>query len=124
MARPVFHETHQRVSAALAARLTQLANETQGRHIYYERLHALLALASVAARTDSSTFGVDEPPSDNEQELGSVIGQAFHQGCKLADVALAAQLPPDRVVEIGRRTIRRTKWLDRLERAHVAYAYV
>lgn len=111
---PVFEEAHQWVPAPLAARLTEMAEETQGRHIYYERLQVLLALASVARMTDPSTFPRDEPPSENEKQLGSVIGQAFHQGCNLADVALAAELAPDRVVEIGKRTIRRTGWLKRL----------
>jgi hypothetical protein len=46
---PAVDETRQRVSTQLARRLTQLVDETRGRHIYYERLHALLAVASVAA---------------------------------------------------------------------------
>ena len=91
---PVFEETHERVPASLAVRLTEMAEETPGRQIYYERLHVLLALASVARMSDPSTFLRDEPPSDSEKRLGSVIGQAFHQGCNLADVALAAELPP------------------------------
>ena len=111
---PVFDETYQQVPAPLAARLTEMAEEIQARHIYYERLNVLLAVASVATMTDRSTFQPDEPPSDNEKQLGFVIGQAFHQGCKLADVALATELPPDRVVEIGKRTIRRTNWLKHL----------
>lgn len=37
-----------------------------------------------------------------------------HQGCSLADIALATRLPPDQVVAIGKRTIRRTKWLSRI----------
>jgi hypothetical protein len=111
---PVFDQTFEQVPVALGARLTEMADEIVGRHIYYERMHTLLALSSVVRRTDPSTFQPDEPPLQNEKELGSVIGQAFHQGCSLADVALAADLPPDRVVEIGKRTIRRTNWLKRL----------
>ncbi len=49
-----------------------------------------------------------------ERDLGRVLGQAFHQGCALADAALATGLPPDRLVAIGKRTIRGTKWLGRL----------
>jgi hypothetical protein len=111
---PIFNDRHRHVPAALASRLTDMADEPIARHIYYERLHALLALASVASYTDSAAFPTDDPPSDAEKQLGAVLGQAFHQGCQLADVALATGLPPERVVEIGKRTIRRTKWLKRL----------
>jgi hypothetical protein len=43
-----------------------------------------------------------------------VIGQAFHQGWPLADVAFAARIPADLIVAIGKRTIRRKGWLTRL----------
>jgi hypothetical protein len=59
-------------------------------------------------------FRLDEPPSDAERRFGAVLGQAFHQGCSLADVAFAATLPADQIIAIGKRTIRRTKWLERL----------
>ena len=111
---PVFDQTFQQVPVALAARLTEMADEITGRHIYYEQMHVLLAIASVARRLNPPTLQPDEPPSDNEKELGSVIGQALRQGCGLGDVALAAELPPERIVEIGKRTIRRTNWLKRL----------
>jgi hypothetical protein len=52
--------------------------------------------------------------SATEKLLGSVFGQAFHQGLPLADVVLAAELPADQIVAIGKRTIRRTNWLKRL----------
>lgn len=35
-------------------------------------------------------------------------------GCSVADVALAAGLPPGRVVAIGKRTLRRAQWLGRI----------
>jgi len=57
---------------------------------------------------------VGEPPAEAERELGFAFGQAFHKGCSLADVALATGLPPDQVVAIGKRTIRRTEWLNRI----------
>jgi hypothetical protein len=101
---PVFDETHRQVPAPLAARLTAMADEVHGRHIYYERMHALLAVAGCARAT----------VAPSEQRLGSAFGQAFHQGCNLEDVALAAALPPDQVIAIGKRTIRRTDWLKRL----------
>jgi hypothetical protein len=50
-----------------------------------------------------------------DSDLGTMLGQAFHEGCSLGDVTLAAKLPPDLVIAIGKRTIRRTKWLRRLE---------
>ena len=115
---PVFREKLHDVPAFLLSRLSEMAAEvpnTQlGHRIYYERIHCLLALASVAKRTDPASFQLTEPPTDAERHLGSVLGQAFHQGCTLADIALATRLPPDRVVAIGKRTIRRTKWLSRI----------
>jgi hypothetical protein len=76
-----------------------------GRRIYYERACCLIGLAYVAQRTDPAAFRLDEPPADAERDFGRVLGQAFHQGCSLTDIALAAGLPPDRVVAIGKRTI-------------------
>jgi hypothetical protein len=141
---PVFNDPHHNVPAALAARLTEMADEitageniaeaianatipdapddllvTPLRHaalprslrIYYDRMYTLLTVAGSARITDPATFQLDSPPSDTEQRFGAVLGQAFHQGCQLADVALAAGLPPDQVVAIGKRTIRRTGWL-------------
>jgi len=86
----------------------------KGMRIYYERLGSLLALAGIARGTNIASFDRGEPPARDEKLLGHVIGQAFHQGCSLADVALASGLDPEQVVAIGKRTIRRTKWLDRL----------
>jgi hypothetical protein len=115
---PLFNERHSDVPRPLAERLARMADEITarsiGRHVYYERLHALLALASIARHTDVGRFELEEPPSDPEKQLGASIGQAIHQGCTLADVVLATDLRPDQVVAIGKRTIRRTKWLDRL----------
>jgi hypothetical protein len=115
---PIFDERHGDVPPPLVERLTRMAEETiaggTGRHLYYERLHALLALASISRMTDARGFDVEGSPSDAEQRLGSAIGQAFHQGCTLADVSLASDLEPERVLAIGKRTIRGTKWLDRL----------
>jgi hypothetical protein len=108
---PVFDDRHTQVPAALASRLTDMADEIVGRHIYYERMHVLLAVAGIARITQPTRFQLDNPPSDAERRLGAVLGQAFHQGCQLADIALAAGLSNDQVVAIGRRTIRRTGWL-------------
>jgi len=63
---------------------------------------------------DLAAFNLDEPASDAERRFGFVLGQAFHQGCSLADVSFAARLPSERVIAIGKRTIRRTKRLERL----------
>ena len=81
--------------------------------IYYERMHALLAVASIARRT-TPIGAFEDDPTDAEKRLGSVLGQAFHQGCSLADVALAAGLPEEQTVAIGKRTIKRAGWLDHL----------
>jgi hypothetical protein len=114
---PVFSEKFSDVPAFLLPRFREMAAEVPdtptGRRVYYERVHCLLALASVARRTDPASVRLDEPPAEAERDLGRLLGQAFHQGCSIADAALATGLPPDRVVAIGKRTIRRTKWLGR-----------
>jgi hypothetical protein len=115
---PVFREKFSDVPVFLLPRFTEMAAEVPdtptGRRIYYERVHCLLALASAAGRTDPASIPLDEPPAEAGRALGRVLGQAFHQGCSIADAALATGLPPDRVVAIGKRTIRRTKWLSRV----------
>jgi hypothetical protein len=114
---PVFREKFRNVPAVLLARLSEMASEVPvtdlGRRMYYERVHALLAVEAVATRADVATI-LSDSPSDAEKRLGRVIGQAFHQGCTLADVAMAARLPADQVVAIGKRTIRGTGWLQRI----------
>ena len=82
--------------------------------VFYERMHALLAVDAIARRTKPATFPLGNPPSEAEKRLGSVLGQAFHEGCPLADVALAAALPEQQVVAIGMRTIKRSAWLNHL----------
>ncbi len=115
---PVWNERYEGVPARLVSRLTEMALEASaaalGHHIFYERVHCLLVVASIAGRTDLAAIQFDEPPSGDEKLLGSVFGQAFHQGCSLADVAFAAELPAEQVVAIGKRTIRRTGWLKRI----------
>ena len=119
---PVFREKFYDVPAFLLPRLAEMATEVAaevpdphtGRRIYYERACCLTTLAHVARRTDPASFRLDEPPANAERALGRVLGQAFHQGCSLADIALATGQPPDRVVAIGKRTIRRTKWLSQI----------
>jgi hypothetical protein len=116
---PVFGEKFHNVPAFLLPRLAEMASEVPnsdlGRRIYYERASVLIALAGFAMRTDTASFRFAEPPTDAERRLGLVIGQAFHEGCSLADITLAARIPPDLVIAIGKRTIRRTGWLRRLE---------
>jgi hypothetical protein len=115
---PVFGEKFADVPVFLLPRFTEMATELPdtptGRRIYYERVHCLLALASVARRANPATVRLDAPPAEAELELGRVLGQAFHQGCSIADAALATGLPPDQVVAIGKRTIRGAKWLNRM----------
>jgi hypothetical protein len=115
---PVWNERYRRVPARLVPRLTELATEVEkissGHRIYYERVHALLAVEGIAGLTDPAAVQISGPPSDVEKRLGSVFGRAFHQGLSLADVALAAGLPADQVVAIGKRTIHGTNWLKRL----------
>jgi hypothetical protein len=115
---PVFNEKLHRVPAFLLPRLAEMAAEVprtdRGRRIYYERIHCLLVLAHIARRTDPAAFDLAELPTEAERRLGGALGQAFHQGCSLADVAFATGLPAERVVAIGKRTIRRAGWLSRI----------
>jgi len=115
---PVFREKFYNVPVFLLPRLSQLATEVPGtdlgRRIYYERAHALLVVADVASSTQPAAFDLDAPPSATERKFGFVVGQAFHEGCSLADVSFAARLPSELVVAIGKRTIQRTEWLNRL----------
>jgi len=92
----------------------ELPHTDLDRRIYYERVHALLAVASVTRGKNRAGFNLAEPPSDGEKRFGAILGQAFHQGCSLADVSFAARLPPEHIVAIGKRTIRRTNWLKRI----------
>jgi hypothetical protein len=116
---PVFREEFHNVPAFMLPRLAKMATEVPNTHlglrIYYELVHCLMVLAHIARRVDPASFRLTEPPTNAEQDLGLALGQAFHQGCSLADIALATGLPADRVVAIGKRTIRRTKWLSRIE---------
>jgi hypothetical protein len=50
-----------------------------------QRLHALLAVASISRSADTGRSGLEA-----EKRLGAVIGQAFHQACALAPVALTS----------------------------------
>jgi hypothetical protein len=68
------------------------------------RARPLRSLLAVAALTSTTELASYEPPSDTKSHVGYVLGQAIHQGCALADVTLAAGLPPERVVEIAKRS--------------------
>ncbi len=111
------------VPAALAAaRLPDLPHPMPFRvgmfptplRIYYERLAVLLGVAALAQRTDPGEFDLSSPATEAERRFGAVIGQAFHQGCSLQDLALATGVPGDAIIAIGKRTIRRTAWLQKL----------
>jgi hypothetical protein len=73
-----------------------------------------MMLASTAKETAPASFDLTRPPTDAERHLGHVIGDAFYHRCLLRDIALATGLPPEQVVAIGKRTLRRTKWLSRV----------
>ena len=115
---PIFGDKIRQVPGFLVPRLTEMANELPGtdfdRRIYYERVHALLAVASISRGKDRAGFNLDEPPSNSEKRFGAILGQALHQGCSLADVAFAARLQPEHIIAVGKRTIRRTNWLKRI----------
>ena len=115
---PIFGDKIHRTPAFLVPRLTEMANELPGtdldRRIYYERVYALLAIASTTRGKNRAGFNLDEPPSDAERRFGAVLGQAFHQGCSLDDVAFAAGLSPEHIIAVGKRAIRGTSWLKRI----------
>jgi hypothetical protein len=115
---PMFGHKLHNVPVYLVPTLSNMAAQVRGTplgyRISYERSRALVVLASVASKVDPASFPLGDPPSALERELGIVIGQAFHQGWALAEVAVAARIPADLVVAIGKRTIRRKGWLTRL----------
>lgn len=92
---PIFGYKIGRVPAFLVPRLTEMAKDLPGtdldHRIYYERVNALLVVAASAREWNPAAFNLDEPPSDTERRFGSTLGQAFHQGCSLADVSFAAR---------------------------------
>jgi hypothetical protein len=141
---PVFNNPYEHITPRLAARMTEIAEEimadktvaqalADGRipratgnapvfpqHFsglptslvaYNEQLRALAAVASIAHTTDLANY---TPPPDTKSHVGFVLGQAFHQGCTLADVALATGLPAEQVIAIAKRTIPGATWLDQL----------
>jgi hypothetical protein len=141
---PVFNNPYEHITTQLGARLTEIAEEiiadetiaqafADGRipratgnvpvfpqrisglpdHLvdYNERLRALTAVATIANTTDLANY---DPTADTKPHVGFVLGQAFHQGCPLADVALAAGLPADQLIAIAKRTIPSAPWLDQL----------
>jgi hypothetical protein len=142
---PVFNNPYEHITPELAARLTEIAeqitsDETVAQALadgripraagnvpvfpqrfrglpaslvdYNERLRALAAVAAIAHTTDLGSY---DPPPGTKSHVGFVLGQAFHQGCPLADVALAAGLPAEQVTAIAKRTIPgATSWLDQL----------
>lgn len=114
---PVFGQEVGAVPAALRARLTNLASDIGtdlSRGVYYERMSVLVALAHLARREDPKSFDLQGPPTEEERQLGQLLGQAWHEGCSLEDTVAAANAPSEVLVAIGRRTIRRTGWLRRL----------
>lgn len=141
---PVFNNPYEHVPPRLAARLTEMAEETtadenvaqasaDGRIrratgnvpvfpqrtsglpssllVYNQRIQALVAVAAVATATDLADY---DQPADTKSHVGAVLAHAFHQGCSLADIALAAGLRPEQVITIAKRTIPGTSWLQRI----------
>ncbi len=142
---PVFNNPYEHVPPRLVARLTEMAEDimadenvaqalADGRIpratgnvpmfpqpisglpaslvVYNERLRALVAVAAIAESTDLANY---DPPADTKSHVGFVLGQAFHQSCSLADVAIAAQLPAEHLIAIAKRTIPGTSWLEPLQ---------
>jgi hypothetical protein len=106
------------VPVFLLPRLAEMASEVPGtslgRKVYCHQAQCLTLLASAARRADVAAFRLAEPLSLAEQVLGSALSSAFYQECSLADIMLASGLSAGQVVAIGKRTIRRRKWLRKL----------
>jgi hypothetical protein len=115
---PVLDVEIRYVPVFLLPRLAEMAAEVPdtslGRKIYCHRAQCLAVLARVAQRADAAAFRAAEPPSPAEQRVGSALSNAFYQECSLADIMLASGLSAEQVVAIGKRTIRRRKWLRKL----------
>jgi hypothetical protein len=105
------------VPPALEARLAEmereLGDDERGRRIYIDRMASLIQL-TFAEAYDAANFDLDMPPTDAERQFGASVGDALHQGNRLEDLALASGLSSERLVAIGKRTIRRRGWLRRL----------
>jgi hypothetical protein len=141
---PVFNNPYEHVTPQLAERLTEMSEDTMADEnvaqalahglipratgnvpvfpqrvrglpaslvVYNERVGALARIASAAKTTDLANYN---PPTDAKSHVGFVLGHAFHQGCSLEDVAIAAQVPAEQVIAIAQRTIPGTSWLERL----------
>jgi hypothetical protein len=115
---PVADVVIRHVPVFLVPRLAEMAAEAPdtslGRKIYYHQAQCLALLADSARRADLAAFRSAEPLSHPEQFLGSVLSSAFYQECSLADIMLASGLSAEQVVTIGKRVIRRRKWLRKL----------
>ena len=106
------------VPVFLLPRLAEMAAEVPdtslGRKIYRHQAHCLAGVAYAAQHADVTAFGLAEPLSPAEQHLGFALRTAFYQECSLADIMLASGLSAEQVIAIGKRTIRRRKWLRKL----------
>jgi hypothetical protein len=141
---PVFSNPYQHVSARLAARLTEMAEELMADPdvarvsadggiprargnvpVFPQRVGGLptsliaynervQALVGVAATARDTDLANYDPPADTKPYVGFVLGRAFSEGCSLADVAIAADLSVEDVIAVAKRTIPGTAWLDRL----------
>ena len=50
--------------------------------VFYERMHALLAVEAIARSTEPATFSLENPPSEAVERFGSVLGHAFHEDAR------------------------------------------
>lgn len=115
--RPVLTADRMVVPPALERRLAEmereLGDDERGRRIYIDRMSSLMRL-TFAQACGADKFDLSAPPTDAEREFGASIGDALHQGNRLEDLALASGLSAERLVAIGKRTIRRRGWLRRI----------
>jgi hypothetical protein len=132
---PIFNNPYEHISSRLAARLTQIAEETMVEDAAAQALAAgripratgnvpvfpqrigdlpnrlvvynerLRALAAVATVANTTDLANYDPPTDAKSHVGFVLGHALRQGCSLADIALAAGLGPEQIIAIAKRTI-------------------
>jgi hypothetical protein len=112
---PAIDVTFDDVTPVLRERLDALSRaHAAGRlpkHRLYEQVHALWVVERVVAEADPNGFDLDAPPGPAERRFGMALAQAMHEGLSLDDIGAVAGTDRERLIAVGKRTIRRTGWL-------------
>lgn len=104
---PLFGGEYPDVPVDLARRLDELYVESsterlpRGRHVFYEQMHSLLAVAGTARREREGVR--------NLWSLDAVIRQALSERCEPGDIALASGMRVGEIEELTRSPERPTR---------------